>query len=126
MENDPIEDAEHGSLWDHVNDLHREISNLGQQLLDTMKENAALKEELRWYKRPRTSEEILERELPKFKEAMNDPRSRAEVIKNGKTKRGGYTKAFLESIGIQWPPKRGWKQRYIKHGNMEGIVKPHE
>ncbi len=32
------------------------------------------------------------------------------------TPAGGYTRKFLESIGVSWPPKSGWKEDFIKFG----------
>lgn len=46
---------------------------------------------------------------------------RRKRIMDNRTKRGGWTKDFLASIGVSWPPQRGWKQWYIEHGNMEGF-----
>ena len=31
-------------------------------------------------------------------------------IELGKTEKGGYTRQFLESIGVEWPPRQGWKK----------------
>ena len=30
------------------------------------------------------------------------------------TKNGGYTKAQLASLGVPWPPPKGWKKKLIK------------
>ena len=34
-------------------------------------------------------------------------------IKNLRTPKGGLTKAGLASIGVPWPPPKGWKQRLL-------------
>ena len=34
-------------------------------------------------------------------------------IKNLQTPKGGFTKAGLASIGVPWPPPKGWKQRLL-------------
>jgi hypothetical protein len=34
-------------------------------------------------------------------------------IKNIRTPKGGFTKAGLASIGVPWPPPKGWKQRLL-------------
>lgn len=52
----------------------------------------------------------------------NDSHQRAALVRRNRTKRGGWTRDFIESIGAAWPPQRGWKEWYIKHGNMEGFV----
>jgi hypothetical protein len=31
----------------------------------------------------------------------------------GRTANGGYTKAQLTLLGVQWPPRRGWTRRII-------------
>lgn len=36
-----------------------------------------------------------------------------EFLDKHKTKRGAYTKAQLELIGVSWPPKKGWKEKVI-------------
>jgi hypothetical protein len=39
-----------------------------------------------------------------------------EWLYNNRTANGGYTKDQLRSIGVEWPPLRGWKWRTIgKH-----------
>lgn len=35
-------------------------------------------------------------------------------IKQNQTPRGGYTRAFVESIGVEWPLTHGWKERWIQ------------
>ena len=34
-------------------------------------------------------------------------------IENLQTPKGGFTKAGLASIGVPWPPPKGWKQRLL-------------
>lgn len=34
-------------------------------------------------------------------------------IESLKTERGGWTKASLRSLGVEWPPPKGWKERLI-------------
>lgn len=34
-------------------------------------------------------------------------------LEKHKTKRGAYTKAQMELIGVSWPPKKGWKEKVI-------------
>jgi hypothetical protein len=36
-----------------------------------------------------------------------------EEIEALKTKKGGYTRKSLESLGVPWPPKKGWKKRLL-------------
>lgn len=31
-----------------------------------------------------------------------------------KTSKGGYTKEALKSLGVSWPPKKGWKTELLK------------
>ncbi len=35
-------------------------------------------------------------------------------IEANQTKAGGYTKKFLMTIGVSWPPQKGWKKRVAK------------
>jgi hypothetical protein len=35
-----------------------------------------------------------------------------KIIEIAKTKNGGYTKKQLEIIGVDWPPKKGWKREF--------------
>lgn len=37
----------------------------------------------------------------------------AELIEQGKSCRGGWTKAQLAILGVKWPPPKGWKARVI-------------
>lgn len=34
-----------------------------------------------------------------------------ELIESGQSGNGGWTREQLELIGVQWPPKHGWRQR---------------
>lgn len=36
-----------------------------------------------------------------------------ELIKNGASLKGGYTKAQLNILGIDWPPPNGWLKSLI-------------
>jgi len=36
-----------------------------------------------------------------------------ERLKDLCTERGGYTKATLSALGVDWPPKKGWKARLV-------------
>lgn len=47
----------------------------------------------------------------------------AEEIEAKKTRAGGWTKAQLAEWGVDWPPKKGWKDRLIK-GEPEEQAKP--
>ena len=35
-------------------------------------------------------------------------------IENHKTERGGYSRKLVEELGISWPLKSGWKQRFAE------------
>lgn len=35
-------------------------------------------------------------------------------IDNHKTERGGYSRKLVESLGISYPLKKGWKQRFAE------------
>lgn len=39
-------------------------------------------------------------------------------IRANRTENGGWTREFLESIGVPWPPPPGWKRK-IEHGLTE-------
>jgi hypothetical protein len=39
---------------------------------------------------------------------------RAAIVEANKTLNGGWTKEFLESIGVSWPPPQGWRGRFIE------------
>ena len=36
-----------------------------------------------------------------------------EKIESLKTSKGGYTKEALASLGVTWPPQKGWKKRLL-------------
>lgn len=40
-------------------------------------------------------------------------RSRQQQVDALRTPAGGWKRDSLASIGINWPPKRGWRKRYI-------------
>lgn len=35
------------------------------------------------------------------------------IIARGMTPNGGFTREFLASIGVPWPPPKGWKKRFL-------------
>ena len=37
----------------------------------------------------------------------------AQKIESLKTPAGGWTKASLASLGVSWPPQKGWKQALL-------------
>ncbi len=37
-----------------------------------------------------------------------------------KSNKGGFTKATLVSLGVKWPPKKGWKKRLLVNGYSPG------
>ena len=39
-----------------------------------------------------------------------------------KSSKGGYTKKVLLSLGVKWPPKKGWKTRLLKQGAGPAIT----
>jgi len=41
-----------------------------------------------------------------------------EVLEDMKTARGGYTKTALESLGVGYPPGKGWRKKLIKESRM--------
>lgn len=36
-----------------------------------------------------------------------------ELIESLKTNNGGFTKKTLKTLGVSWPPRRGWKRAII-------------
>lgn len=36
-----------------------------------------------------------------------------DKIESLKTEKGGWTKASLASLGVSWPPPKGWKEKLI-------------
>ena len=38
----------------------------------------------------------------------------SEIIESIRTPAGGFTRKGLESIGVSWPPKKGWKRKLIQ------------
>ena len=36
-----------------------------------------------------------------------------EIIQEGKNKNNSWTRSQLEIIGVEWPPKKGWKNSII-------------
>ncbi len=39
---------------------------------------------------------------------MADIKAKIEALK---TERGGWTKESIASLGVSWPPKKGWKKK---------------
>lgn len=39
-----------------------------------------------------------------------------EMIENGKTPEGGWTKEQLAKWGVSWPPPKGWKEALLERG----------
>ena len=37
-----------------------------------------------------------------------------EYLESLKTPKGGYTRETLLTLGVSWPPKKGWKRDIIK------------
>ena len=37
-----------------------------------------------------------------------------EEIERHLTAAGGYRRNSLEALGVQWPPKKGWKERLLR------------
>lgn len=36
-----------------------------------------------------------------------------EIIDQGKSKNGGWTKKQLSILGVSWPPEKGWQNKII-------------
>jgi hypothetical protein len=52
---------------------------------------------------------------------MELPESRKErlaLIESMLTINGGYTKKSLNSLGVAWPPPKGWKEQLVKYGKL--------
>ncbi len=55
--------------------------------------------------------------------ALRQARQRAkDEVAALEISRGGYTRASLESIGVAWPPPKGWKKRHITRRVTEELV----
>jgi hypothetical protein len=35
-----------------------------------------------------------------------------EIIEQGRSTNGGWSRGQLEAIGVEWPPVKGWKKRW--------------
>jgi hypothetical protein len=46
-----------------------------------------------------------------------------DKIESARTKNGGWTKETLESLGVAWPPKKGWKKELIEKELREQIAR---
>lgn len=45
-----------------------------------------------------------------------------DKIESARTKNGGWTKETLQSLGVAWPPKKGWKKELIEKELREQIA----
>ncbi len=45
-----------------------------------------------------------------------------KLIEKGKSINGGYSKHQLELLGIDWPPKKGWKKQIIGKQIQKNIL----
>jgi len=46
-----------------------------------------------------------------------------DKIESARTKNGGWTKETLQSLGVAWPPKKGWKKELIEKELREQIAR---
>ncbi len=37
-----------------------------------------------------------------------------ELLSEGKSDNGGWTRPQLKILGVAWPPKKGWKKRMVR------------
>lgn len=44
---------------------------------------------------------------------FQDSKELEDLLEANKTSKGGYTKSFLNSIDVPWPPPKGWKRKMI-------------
>ena len=44
-----------------------------------------------------------------------------EMIADAKTKAGGYTRAQLKVLGIDWPPPKGWAKALVGQDIEESL-----
>lgn len=49
----------------------------------------------------------------------------AEQIDALKSPRGGWTKEALAKLGVEWPPKRGWRKRLLANDSVPSNI-PHD
>jgi hypothetical protein len=54
-------------------------------------------------------------------EAIEIKRSTPHEIEAAKTPNGGWTRATLNSWGVGWPPKKGWKRELER--NQKGTLR---
>jgi len=47
-----------------------------------------------------------------------------EYLESLRTKKGGYTKKNLKKLGINWPPRKGWKKQLIGKQIFKRAKKP--
>ena len=45
-----------------------------------------------------------------------------DKIESARTKNGGWTKETLQSLGVAWPPKKGWKKELVEKELREQIA----
>lgn len=45
-----------------------------------------------------------------------------EMIEQGKSKAGGWTRFQLGLLGVSWPPRHGWRQRAIGQAISDGAA----
>jgi hypothetical protein len=46
-----------------------------------------------------------------------------EEIKQQQTENGGYSKAALATLGVDWPPTKGWRER-LQRGEDPNVESP--
>jgi len=44
----------------------------------------------------------------------------AQLIEEGRSPAGGWSKAQLALLGVEWPPVKGWKEAAIGKAVLEG------
>lgn len=44
-----------------------------------------------------------------------------QIIENGKTPKGGWTRDTLQMWGVSWPPPKGWKYDLIESGTDDEL-----
>ena len=47
---------------------------------------------------------------------------RERRVESLKTARGGFSRKGLASIGISWPPKKGWRTRFVNNAMNDRFV----
>ena len=54
----------------------------------------------------------------------NETDARRQLIEDYQTTAGGWTKEFIDHIGVQWPLRAGWKEQYIRSGKLPTLLPP--